>query len=226
MRGQVIFVIVEGETEEAFIKRVVAPSLSQLNLFLKPKFINHDRGGAINYDRLCSHLPRHFHDKDNAVVTTFFDYYALTNTFPGFAAAEKIGDFYAKIECLENALHEEVLQKFACPPDRFFPHIQPHESEALLFAKPDVFPEVEQRWANAVVKLERINATFENPEHINNGYETAPSKRLLAILKPKYQKRQDFPKLAEKITLSVLEQKCPHFHKWMEQLRQYGKNNV
>lgn len=51
-----------------------------------------------------------------------------------------------------------------------------HEFEAMLFANPSAYQSygVTKEQVDAITE---IKETFETPEHINNSYETAPSKR-------------------------------------------------
>ncbi len=49
-------VIVEGETEAAFIKQVIAPELRLGHVFVKPVFPRDKQGGAVTIDRLKTGL--------------------------------------------------------------------------------------------------------------------------------------------------------------------------
>jgi len=50
-----VIVIAEGQTEEQFIKRLIAPALRYLRIYIKPQLLNtskDSKGGAISFDRL------------------------------------------------------------------------------------------------------------------------------------------------------------------------------
>ncbi len=58
-----------------------------------------------------------------------------------------------------------------------------------------------------------------NPELINDGPDTAPSKRIIAEI-PEYEgmKSSAGPIVAEKIGLASLQTRCRHFGDWINQL--------
>jgi len=56
------------------------------------------------------------------------------------------------------------------------------------------------------------------PEFINDGPETAPSKRLLKAL-PAYKKVVDGPAIAQSIGIQRL--RGPHFSHWLTRLKQF-----
>ena len=59
-----------------------------------------------------------------------------------------------------------------------------HEFESLLFSKPEMF----KIWFDderMISKLLKIRNEFESPEHINGGYNTAPSRRIIQAVNTK-----------------------------------------
>lgn len=217
-----VIVFAEGQTEEQFIKRVVAPSLRAQQIFLKPQTLNTSqdaKGGDVNFDRLKFNARNTLRQKPDAILTTFLDLYALDTTFPGFIEAAKLTDVYARTARLETALHQAIVDYVGCRPERFIPHIQPHEFEGLLFSDVNTLALTEPSWKHQLPILQAVRTTFDTPEHINGGYETKPSQRLKNILDPKYKKTRHGPLAAEKITLSKMEQECVHFREWMTKLR-------
>ena len=147
------------------------------------------------------------------------DFYALHKNFPGHVDIGKFTDVYQKVAHLEQELHQRIIQEYGCPPERFIPHIQPHEFEGLLFSDTEKFSQIEPEWQRYATQLKTIRNGFETPEHINNGYDTTPARRLENLLSPKYRKTRHGPIAAQKITLAVIERECPHFRGWMEKLR-------
>ena len=59
------------------------------------------------------------------------------------------------------------------------------------------------------------------PELINDGAETAPSKRILKQI-PEYDKVTAGWTVVEQIGLATLRHKCPHFNEWLTRLEQLG----
>lgn len=217
-----VIVFTEGQTEEQFIKRVVAPSLRTQQIFLKPQTLNTSQdanGGAVSFDRLKFNARNTLRQRPDAILTTFLDLYALDTTFPSFAEAKKLADVYDRTVCMEVALHQSIVDYVGSLPERFIPHIQPYEFEGLLFSDVSTLVLTEPSWKQQLPKLRAVRNDFDTPEHINDGYETKPSKRLENILNPKYKKTRHGPLAAEKITLSKMEQECAHFKSWMSRLR-------
>lgn len=217
-----VIVFTEGQTEEQFIKRVIAPSLRPLQIFLKPQTLNTSqdaKGGAVNFDRLKFNARNTLRQKPDAFLTTFLDLYGLDTTFPDFTSASKLNDVYVRTEHLETSLHQAIVEYVACRPERFIPHIQPYEFEGLLFSDVDALSLTEPSWVHQLSSLKKVRTDFSTPEHINDSYETKPSKRLENILQPKYKKTRHGPLAAEKITLNKMEQECLHFSDWMKKLR-------
>ncbi|MCF3576954.1 DUF4276 family protein [Planktothrix agardhii] len=101
-----------------------------------------------------------------------------------------------------------------------------------LYALPNDFPEFEeaQKISDPYERVEQLeNAlfqdindlcqSFESPELINDGEQTAPSKRIIQAI-PSYEgaKVSVAPLMAQKIGLENIRQKCPHFNQWIERL--------
>lgn len=217
-----VIIFVEGQTEEAFIKEVVAPALFHLHIYLHPQMIKTSasgRGGAITYERFKFHTRNTLRQRKDCYLTTFFDLYGLDNNFPQFAETTKINAPQDKAEHLEAALQQHIVSEFDIREERFFPHIQPYEYEGLLFSDVEKLTQTEPEWRKYQNELADIRAGFASPEHINNSYETAPSKRLEKVLTPKYAKVRHGPIIAKKITLATIENECQHFKSWIDKLR-------
>ncbi|MFZ4702354.1 MAG: DUF4276 family protein, partial [Candidatus Methylumidiphilus sp.] len=170
-----VIVIAEGQTEEQFIKRLVAPALRHLQVYVKPQLLKtskDSKGGAISFGRLKFNARNTLNSKSNVFLTTFIDLYALDTDFPEFDEAEKKMDVYSRVKCLEEALHSALIEQISCRPDRFLPHIQPYEFEGLLFSDVEALTCVEPSWNTCLSGLNIVRSKFESPEHINDGYET------------------------------------------------------
>lgn len=218
-----IYALVEGQSEESVINNVIAPSLANLQIYLTPTALptsKGHKGGDVSFDRLFFNLRNFLNQEKDTYITTFLDFYKLKTDFPNYNHAMQHNDIYQKIDVLENALHLEVINNLKCRPERFIPNIQPHELEALFFSDVEKFPNVETRWQAYLPKLQSVYDEFNTPEHINNSPQTAPSKRLEAILTPDYRKNRHAPLLAKEIGLHKIESEYQHFHAWLEKIRQ------
>lgn len=214
-----LIVVGEGQTEEAFVNHVLAETLATNEVYVEPRIIPtspNSRGGALNFDRVKQFLRNTLLQSNDAFVTTFFDLYALDPSFRGVAQTKGLSPF-ERAGAIEQALHEDIVEFVGCRPERFLPHIQPHEFEALLFSDVARLCEVEPDWAAHVEDLAGIRQSVENPEWINDSPQTAPSKRL-DVLKPRYRKTRHGPAAAAKIGLDKIREACPHFGQWFERM--------
>ena len=73
------------------------------------------------------------------------------------------------------------------------------------------------------VILDEIRNDFETPEDINDSAATAPSKRIEEIYRF-FRKNFHGVIAAERITIDVMIDECPHFRKWVETLQAIGSN--
>ncbi len=108
---------------------------------------------------------------------------------------------------------------------QFIPYIQLHEFEALILADPQKLDWEYFEHHKAISNLVAAVAG-KNPEEINDGPDSAPSKRIIAeILLYERQKATVGPVVVEKIGLVALRQKCRHFHEWIEKLELLGQQS-
>lgn len=219
-----VIIVGEGPTEETFIRDVLAPSLADRRIFVQPRLIptsRHARGGALNRDRVLRYLRNTLRERQDVYVATFFDLYALHRDFPGCAEAERVADSLERATKIEIRLAEAVVNEAGCRADRFLPHIQPYEFEALLFSDIDRLVEIEPAWRAAAEPLWAIRAGVDSPEYINDGPQTHPAARL-KMLKPGFEKVLHGPVAAARIGLDRIRAECKHFGNWlarMERLR-------
>ncbi len=219
-----VVVVCEGQTEETFVRDVLSPPFSERGLFLESQMIQTSpghRGGALKYDRVSLHLRNTLRQRNAPIVTTMFDLYKLDAAFPGFADAARETTLGARVAALTAALHADVVAKSACRPERFIPHIQPHEFEALLFSDVEALTSIEGGWAAAKDRLRTVRNAAADPEHINGRPETKPEAHLARHLKnPGYHKVRHGPLAAREIGLDRIEQECPVFARWIARLRE------
>lgn len=223
-----VVVVCEGETEEEFVRDVLAPSFYGLELYLEPQMVETSpghRGGALNYDRVKPHLRNALRQKSAPVVTTLFDLYKLDKRFPGFEQSKAIPDLGQKLDLLRRELHSDIVAAAGCQPERFIPYIQPHEFEALLFSDVTALTQVSSSWSKkSIERLVEIRAASESPEHINNRPETKPAAHLERELNnPGYRKRRHGPIAAQKIGLAKIEAECAFFAAWLAQIRKLAQ---
>lgn len=209
---RVIF-IVEGDTEISFIQKCIMPYLYQKG-FTNPmnaqKIITNrkknKKGGNVAFEYLKNDIERVAATR-NVLITTFLDFFRLPTDFPGYTTDS------LKIEQIEEAVRKNISSIV----DRanFLPYIQRHEIEALMYTNMDGFNYVVDK-EESLNKLKEIINQYANPEDINSGSETAPSKRLMKIFP--YQKTTDGEIILEALPIDDIRSKCPRFNEWLENL--------
>jgi hypothetical protein len=216
--------IVEGQTEEAFVHAVLEEQLAQRQVFVAVRCVETSRdkkrreirrGGIRKYARLQDDLQRWMKEDQNpeAWFTTMFDYYALPDDFPGYGPARRLPTPRERVLALESAFGQALSHQ------RFIPYIQLHEFESFLFADPSKLDWEFIEHAEAIARLAAVAAQHSSPEDIDDGAETAPSKRIIREI-PEYdfRKASAGPVVVSKIGLRLLREKCTHFHAWLERL--------
>lgn len=218
-----VCVVCEGQTEETFVRDVLAPAFYHLDLNLIPEMIETSpghKGGSLNYDRVRRHLRNRLRQNSAPVVTTLFDLYRLDIRFPGFNASLEQADLPRRLRILKQSLHDDIVKEAKCDPKNFIPFIQPYEFEALLFSDVPTLISVEQGWIGAIGALTSARNTAATPEHINDRPETKPAAHLQRELRnPSYRKNRHGPIAAKKIGLAKIEAECSFFSEWLTQLR-------
>ncbi len=157
-------------------------------------------------------------DNPEARFTTMFDLYALPTDFPKLSHADKITEPYKKVVFLENAMREDIRDH------RFIPYLQLHEFESLVLANPRMLELEYFEHESAISELEKLLADHQNnPELIDDGRETAPSKRILKRV-PEYNKVSVGAVLAGIEGIESLKKKCRHFCDWIDGLEKLAKS--
>lgn len=212
-----VYIFCEGQTEELFVRELLKPHFTNLHIWLIPIIVStgRDKGGVTSYGkihrqitRLCKHDPK-------AYVTTLMDYYAFPQGRHGLEPLRQERDPIAKAEALTEAFQNRI----GC--SNFIANLVVHEYEGLLFSFPDAFGE----WFDQidVNRLKKIRYCVATPEHIDDGVETAPSKRIRSICRG-YRKTLHGPLLALSIGLDVMRRECPIFDTWLTRLEKLPKD--
>jgi hypothetical protein len=216
-----IVAAVEGQTEQAFVREVLAPWLAQRDIFLTARLIGKPgrKGGVGEYDRAKRDFILLLKEQPNdSRVTTMFDFYRMPDSWPGRKEA-KILPHNEKAISIESALSQDVAQSLGnnFNPNRFIPYVQMHEFEALLFSEPEILAGVASSSSLSAQKLRDVRNKFESPEHINDSPETAPSKVILSII-PRYAKVIHGSIAAQRMSITTIANSCVHFKNWLAQL--------
>jgi hypothetical protein len=216
-----VIVVGEGQTEETFVRDVLAREFEALDISLQPRLIQTSpgaKGGALTAARVLRFLRNTLRERGDTYVTTLFDLYGLRSDVPGVETYRAETDPLRRCVRIEHALEEAAVEISGCRADRFFSHIQPYEFEALLFSDVSRVGEAHGAWRPFVRVLEQARAGAETPEHINDGAETHPSARLTSLLKPRYDKVLYGSGIATIIGLPRIRSECRHFDQWLAKI--------
>jgi hypothetical protein len=217
-----VHVLVEGQTEETFLRDVITPYLLNHNIFLTAKIITTKRmkmgtdfkGGISNYGKIKNDILRLLGDSSVAAVTTLIDYYGLPSDFPGKSTIKGTNCF-ERVSYLEKHFADDIAN------DKFIPFLSLHEFEAYLFTSPT---DLANAFPNMDIKDEfiRIREEFQTPEEINEGATTHPAARISKLV-PIYKKALHGPIITKRIGLTAIRKMCPHFNAWISTLESLGE---
>jgi hypothetical protein len=214
-----IHVIVEGPTEESFIKNVLAPALGYRDIQVTPFVLGvpGHKGGNVNYARVKKDIILQLKQDRTAYCSTMFDLYGLGDGFPNPSPAPGLSGL-EKAKRIEQGIHEDIVATIPefRPDIRLIPYLQVHEYEGLLFSDPDAFAAALGR-NDLSQQLRDIRNAFPTPEDINDSANTAPSKRVLRVY-PSYQKVIEGTMAAQAVGLGNIRRECPHFSSWIARL--------
>lgn len=213
-----VYLLVEGQTEEAFVNELLLPHYARFGIYLTPIIVRTSpgyKGGVVSYAKIKPQIERLCKQDGGAYVSTMIDLYALPRDFPGrntpTYSAMTTGQ--QKAVFLEAELANDISQH------NFIPNLLVHEFEALLFTEINAFKE----WvddADVIASLWAVRKDLA-PEEINDGPQTAPSKRIINAM-PGYQKTVHGPLIACEIGLDSIRGACPHFDQWLQRIEALG----
>lgn len=218
-----LLILVEGQSEETFVKHTLTPHLAQHGVYVQPPIVlwtnrlpdgGGFRGGVSNWNQILRSL-RPLTRDGNAWVSTLLDFYGLPKDFPGLQDALGVGAAHENVAALQTRFAAELNHQ------RFIPFLALHEFEAWLFSAPDAVAAHFGK-AHLADKLRTVVQGAGEPELINHGATTHPKARLLSLV-DNYKETSDGPTLLEKIGIAAVRAACPHFDGWLNQLEALGK---
>ena len=223
-----LLVHVEGQTEESFVESILRPHLMSRGFHdISPRRVGNNRlrqnrGGIRGWPEVLRDITAHLRQDPTIYATTMVDYYGLPQDdakgWPGRAGASRHAVPADRARQVENAMAAAIAQEMGhrFDPHRFVPFVMMHEFEALLFSDCAAFSAAIGR-ADLQRELQAIRDEFTTPEAINDSPETAPSKRIVGLVR-EYQKPLFGVYGANAIGLDRIRQECSHFDSWLIQL--------
>lgn len=217
-----VLISVEGQIEEIFVRDVLAPHLAGAGVALqqvilktkRPAGAPAERGGLSTWPKVERELRLLLGDTNAVAVTTMYDLYGLPIDTPGWPAAHGSGDPRQRAVQIESAIEEAVGDR------RLRAYIQVHEFEALVFAAPSQVA-IRAGSESLGAEVAAIARSLGGPELVDDGPQTAPSKRLAALW-PGYTKTLDGPAIVKASGLAAIRSQCPHLDAWISSLEDLG----
>lgn len=212
-----IIIVCEGQTEEAFINKILVPFFAKKSIYLSARLIGKPghKGGNITYQRVITDIKIILKSDKSCYCTTFFDYYGIDSKFPGKEESKEIKCNKDKQKTMHEFFTKKVHEDLNNERCRFLPYIVMHEFEGLLFSSPELFAKGINDESLAPKFAEIVRS--KSPEEINDNPSTAPSKRILSI-KHDYDKPRDGLNAALEIGLNNIRRECPLFDTWIKKL--------
>jgi hypothetical protein len=225
-----ITIIVEGQTEQTFVRDVLAPQMANKGIYLYPALIGKSghKGGNIRFDRVKNDIALFLRQRNDTYISTMFDYFRIDSKWPGkMEVDQKIRNGATltashKAELLEAATHEDIVKTFSefHSEKRFIPYIEMNEFEELLFSDANILAEKSKI---DVWQIREIIKAYKNPEEINDDPVKSPSKRL-ETLNSQYRKVVMGKVIAEAIGIPGIRKQCSHFNDWLTKLEELKGN--
>jgi hypothetical protein len=212
---QKLHILVEGQTEEVIVNNVIGPYLSSEDLYITTSILKTKQpaggrpahaGGVTSWTKIFREIGLLLGDTSTTLLTTLIDYYGFPHDAPGMAD-RPLGSPYVRVEHVEKALADAVGS------ERFLPHLVLHEIEAWVLADCSRLAHLLGN-SSETTRLARVVAAGPGPEMVDDGVETAPSKRIVNIY-PKYAKTFDGPLVIADIGLDEIRRQCPHANRWL-----------
>jgi len=212
-----LHILCEGQTEEMIVGDVIEPHFSSADAYVTWSVLTTKRpaggaafkGGVSTWAKLQRELRLLLHDSSTTVLTTLLDYYAFPAEAPGMADRPH-GSPHDRVRHVETALAKAVGSA------RFVPHLVLHETETWVLADCRRLGEV-MGDPGPAADLKRIVQYERGPELVNDGADTAPSKRIMSAY-PQYAKTIDGPLVIAEAGLDAIRNTCPHADDWLRKL--------
>ncbi|MCK5797154.1 MAG: DUF4276 family protein [Deltaproteobacteria bacterium] len=219
-----VYIVVEGQTEQTFIRDVLAPEMGGRGLFLFAVLVGKPghKGGDIRFERVSEDVIRFLKQRPDTYVSTMLDYSRIDINWPGADAVRALCAEGTKVSASQKGeiLEQETVARIEkiLPENeiarRFLPYVEMHEFEALLFSNAEVLV---RKMNVDMADIMEILGPYDGPEEINSDPEKTPSKRLLGF-DPAYRKVAMGRILAAAVGVQEMRLQCPHFDGWLARL--------
>ena len=220
-----VIVIVEGQSEQSFLRSVLAPYLGERSWYIRADLIGTSghKGGGVSFERFSKDVRNALKQINDTYISSMFDFFRLDSRWPGMDELERAA---CAGRTLDKVLLSEILERHTLNKlkemfpqytitSRVIPYFSFHEFEALLFSDVQKLSEglgVQEQ------DLQRILDHYTgDPELINTDPSKAPSK-VIEHMNPQYKKVLRGSLIAASIGVPKMQDKCSCFNSWVTRL--------
>ena len=220
-----VIVIVEGQSEQSFLKSVLAPFLGAHGCYIRAQLIGtpEHKGGCVSFERFSKDAGNALKQRKDTYISSMFDFFRLDSNWPGMDDLNRATQLGRKLDKTEisTILQEKTLESLEnlfpqyAVRARVFPYFSMHEFEALLFSD---IPKLSEGLGGHSQNLQKVLDSYcGDPELINTDPSKAPSK-ILGRLNPKYKKVLQGTRIATSIGVPKMQYKCTCFNSWITRI--------
>ncbi|MDE3722746.1 DUF4276 family protein [Nocardiopsis sp. N85] len=214
-----LHILCEGQTEENLATETLRPYFTSPDAYVTVSVLNTRRtvagpdrkGGVGRWSALDRDIRLLLRDTSVHVLTTLVDYYGAPSDTPGMGSRPQ-GAPRDRVAHVEAAMAEAVGDA------RFLPHLVLHETETWVLACADTLGELSGK-PSLAASLRALSESAGGPESVNDGPDTAPSKRILR-LDPTYRKTRDGPDAICLTGVEEIRRRCPHADAWFRAVQE------
>ena len=214
-------ILVEGQTEQAFIREILRPYFDPRQIYLHAVKLRR-QGGITRYAKAKDVIIRSLKEDAALICTTMVDFYGMPADWPGRDQANRCQSYAEKADIVEGGIMKDIVGHLgnSFNPNRLMPYVQMYEFEALLFSSPVKLAESlgDKKLSSTFLA---IRNEFSNPEEINDSYDKCPSRRIEEVFQG-FKKTINGITAASRIGLEKMRQECPHFNEWITKLEDIG----
>jgi hypothetical protein len=220
-----VVLIVEGPTEQKFVKDLLAPYMHERGIFLTAIILDKpgEKGGDVKFARAKNDIEKHLKQRSDTFLSLMVDFYGIKSDWPGYEESRRQSCHLQKAKIMNEATATAVLNLLPNLKTeiRFIPYVSMHEIEALYFSDPATLA------AGIGVRQKEIDAILAEcgePEKINHQAQKAPSKRL-EKLSGNFKKTATGIAIAKNIGITSMRDGCPLFDAWLTKLESLKTKN-
>ena len=215
-----VYLVVEGQTEQLFVKHVLAPYCAAQGVYLHPTQVpkKGEKGGDVRFERVKICVRNFLRQRKDTRVGTIIDYYGLRDWPLLDEVRSEQGLTPAEIaKRLNESAMAELIRDFPelDVANRFVPFMAIHEFEALLFSDASLLA------SSLGIDVSVVNETlreYGSPEAINTRPDKIPSRQIGKWLDGRYIKTVQGVSIADKIGIDTMRKACPNFDDWLNRL--------